>query len=96
MQAARLETKQARELVERLTEELSQLEIEQFTVRSERYPEELGVRFELGMRLKKLGKYSEAIKQFQPAAEEIDQKAAALIAWGECLPTSSPIRQSTQ
>jgi tetratricopeptide (TPR) repeat protein len=84
MQAARLETAQARELASRLKEELAQLELEQFTVRTERYPDEPGVRFELGLRLKKSGNYGEAIKQFQPAAEAIEQKAAALIAWGEC------------
>jgi tetratricopeptide (TPR) repeat protein len=84
MQAAELETPAAYELVQRLREELQQREIEQYAARCQRYPDHPGLQYEFGLRLKRAGRYSEALIQFQGAYRDQRQRPGVLIAMGEC------------
>jgi tetratricopeptide (TPR) repeat protein len=84
MQAAKLETNATYQLVESLRAELQQLEIEQYAIRCQRYPQDLGLTFEFALRLKRAGRFSEALRHLQEAFKDPHQRAGALIAMGEC------------
>lgn len=71
-------------LYDQLRTELNKRELEIFTARCERYPNDYGLKFELGLRLKRAGKFSEAIKEFQQARNEQRKTAAANLETGEC------------
>ncbi len=83
--AAAEETEEAAQLVEKLRRELLRQELQLVAARSERYPEDLKLVFQLAELLKRAGKYHEAAKQFQRAARDARSKPAAVLEMGECL-----------
>ncbi len=64
--------------------EINQRELEVFASRSELNPGNTSLLFELGLRLKRAGKYSEAIQSFQAAREDVRRKASVHLELGEC------------
>lgn len=79
------QTEQARELVEQLLDEQRRLEFEIFRSRSERYPDNHQLRFEFGLRLKRLGNFRQAIEPLQAGLELPELRAVASLEIGECL-----------
>jgi tetratricopeptide (TPR) repeat protein len=82
--AAKEATPEALELVKRMRVELNSVEMEIYRTRSERYPNDVGVKFELGVRLKKAGKFNEAIKCLQAATDDAKRKSKTYMELGEC------------
>lgn len=71
-------------LYKRMKEELNKKELAIYIKRCERYPGDYALRYELGMRLKRIGKFQEAIEHFQQARNEAKKKASAALEAGEC------------
>jgi len=63
---------------------LNNKEMEVYRSRSLRFPTNLGLRYELGLRLKRAQKYNEAIKELQEARGDPRRKGEVLLALGEC------------
>lgn len=82
--AAEEKTPEAVDLAKRMKVELNSTETEIYRSRSDRYPTNVGLKFELGVRLKKAGQYGEAIKCFQAAAGDAKRKATVHMELGEC------------
>jgi tetratricopeptide (TPR) repeat protein len=82
--AANEPTAEATDLVRRFRAEVNRQELAIFAARSERYPEDLGVRFELGVRLRREAKYREAIAAFEAARQDAARRALATLEMGEC------------
>ncbi len=61
------------------------LELDVYAARSERYPEDMRLKFETGSRMKRLGNFEEAIPYFKAAQSDPQHHAAALLYEGECL-----------
>ena len=77
-------TPEAISLFNNFKKELRARELEYYRSRSERYPNKLSFKFELAMRLKKLGEVQEAIKSFQAAAGDPKTKGKVHLELGEC------------
>lgn len=77
-------TPEAADLAKRMKAELLAVETEIFRSRSDRYPNNPGLKFELGVRLKKAGQFGEAIKCLQAATEDAKRKAKTHMELGEC------------
>lgn len=75
----------AQQLAHQLREDLNRLELEVYDRRSQRYPQDLELKFQLAMRLKRGGNVREAIKVFQLSAGLASRRAAAALEEGECL-----------
>ena len=75
----------AQQLVDQLRQDLNRYELEVFNARSERYPDDLEAKFQLGVRLRKAGNYREAIPYLSAAAELENRQAKARLELGECL-----------
>jgi tetratricopeptide (TPR) repeat protein len=71
-------------LATRMREELNRLETDVFRARSERYPNVVSWKVELGTRLKWAGNYAEAIKVFQPATGDPRRRGQVHLELGEC------------
>ena len=71
-------------LYKRMKEELNKRELAIFASRSERYPGDLKIKYDLGLRLKRVGNYEQAIKEFQLARNDMDRAAVASLETGEC------------
>ncbi len=76
-----------RELAQRLKLELARQEMEIYRARSDRYPNETQWKYELGVRLKRLGNHHEAIKAFQAARHDPERRALVLMELAESLQT---------
>ena len=76
---------EAPELVSRLKEDLNRYELEVFNSRTERYPNDLEAKFQLGVRLRKAGNYRQAIPILSDAAKLESRQAKSLLELGECL-----------
>ncbi|MBB74037.1 MAG: hypothetical protein CMJ75_05925 [Planctomycetaceae bacterium] len=76
---------EADELVAGLREKLKRLELDVYSRRSQLAPQDHELRYQLGLRLKNLGNYSQAAACFQAAAAAPQLQARALVAEGECL-----------
>ncbi len=63
---------------------LNKKELEVYRSRSERFPTNLGLRYKLGLRMKRAQKYNEAIKELQEARGDARRKGDVLLALGEC------------
>ena len=61
---------QAEQLAKRLAAELHQRELELYTDRAERFPDFLAVKYELALRLKRVGRFDEAVKYFADAEKD--------------------------
>ena len=62
----------------------NQIELEVYAVRADRDPGNAGLKFELGLRLKRAGKTKEAITTLQAACSDPQRKSLALLELGEC------------
>ncbi len=77
-------SEEAENLAYRMRQELNRLETEVFRSRTERYPNVIAWKIELGARLKRAGNYSEAIKVFQPATADPRRRGYVHVELGEC------------
>ncbi len=77
-------TPEAEKLAKKMKVEFNSVELEVYGKRSERYPNNPGLRFELGLRMKRAGQYAEAIKCFQDALGDAKRKAQTHMELGEC------------
>ena len=82
MESANTPANQA--LLERLRAAQIKHEVEVYSARCSRYPENLTWRYELAMRLKAAGNHAEAIKHFQDVLQDARRKGAVSLELGEC------------
>jgi tetratricopeptide (TPR) repeat protein len=83
----RLETEDTpanRSTLERLRGAQVKQEIEIYSARCERYPENIGWRYELAMRLKAAGNHAEAIRHFQDVLQDPRRRGGVSLELGEC------------
>ena len=73
-----------RQAVERLRATLLKYEIEVYSARAARYPENVTWKYDLAMRLKTAGNHAEAIKHFQDVLQDARRKGAVALELGEC------------
>lgn len=78
-------TPQVRDEVARLQEESFRLELEIYRTRCDRYPEDKRLKFQLGLRLKQVGNFREAIEPLQAGLDFAETRAAASLEIGEIL-----------
>jgi tetratricopeptide (TPR) repeat protein len=78
------DSEDAQNLAARMRQELNRLETDVFRSRTERYPTVVSWKVELGLRLKRAGNYSEAIKVFQPATGDPRRRGQVHVELGEC------------
>ncbi len=83
--AAGTDDDEAQQLVVQLRDDLNRYEIEVFNGRSERYPDDLEAKYQLGVRLRRAGNFREAIPILADAAKLESRQAVALLELGECL-----------
>lgn len=84
-QAERAPTPDAQQLVTDLRDDLRRYELQVFMTRAQRYPQDAECQFQLGMRLKWLANYREAMRCFELAAQLPARRAAATLERAECL-----------
>ncbi len=75
---------ETKSLHDRMKLALNKVELEVFRNRSERYPGNTNWKFEYAVRLKRVGKYNDAIKSFQEARGDAKRKALVSVELGEC------------
>jgi tetratricopeptide (TPR) repeat protein len=73
-----------REALERLRAAQIKHEVEVYSARCSRYPENIGWRYELALRLKAAGNHAEAIRHFQDVLQDARRKGAVSLELGEC------------
>jgi tetratricopeptide (TPR) repeat protein len=78
-------TAESTDLVRRFRAELNRQELQVFAARCDRYPENLNLKFELGVRLKREANYAQARQAFEAARESASLRPAATLEMGECL-----------
>lgn len=83
--AAAKNTDESHELVEQIRSNLNRLELDIYERRSRESPRDLTWKFEVALRLKRLGSYGEAIKQFQEVRGSVPHRVLSTIEIGECL-----------
>jgi tetratricopeptide (TPR) repeat protein len=74
---------EAQELAKRMAAQANQLELEVYAARSARDPGNLLLQYELGLRLKRAGKFKEAISAFQSVRDDARHRAMVQIHLGE-------------
>lgn len=77
-------TPQAAELLQKMKEELNNKEMEVYSARAERWPTNLGFKYELALRLMKAKRIPDAIKLFQEARTDVKRKGHVLMGLGDC------------
>jgi tetratricopeptide (TPR) repeat protein len=77
-------SEEAQELVKQLRDALHRLELDVFGRRRDRYPAETQWSWELGLRLKKMGNFSEAVKILSLIRDPPDLAIKAALHTGEC------------
>ncbi len=77
-------SEEAKNLHQQATQDLDRAELDYYGTRVERYPTNLALKYELAVRLQKIGKFSEAIKYFQECRNEPQRKGEVLLHLGEC------------
>jgi len=77
-------TPEAVELWRQMADGLNRTELEVFRSRSERYPENAALKFELALRLQRAKIFPEAIKMFQESRADTKRKGAIALGLGEC------------
>ena len=75
---------ESRHLVSKLHKRANHVELEVYTARSKRQPKNARLQYELGARLKRTGKFKEAIPSLQAARSDPKRKALVLLDLGEC------------
>ncbi len=78
-------TVDALEIAEKLEKELQELEFDTTRVRSDRYPDDKSLRFELGLAWKARGHFRQALEPLQAGLEVPEHRAAASMEIGEIL-----------
>jgi len=78
------DTADRRDSLSRLRRTLLKQEIEVYAARTDRYPENAAWKYELALRLKAVGSYAEAIKQFQEVMLDARRKGVVALELGEC------------
>jgi tetratricopeptide (TPR) repeat protein len=89
-------TPEAEALYRKMKVELNNKETEIYAKRCERYPTNLGFKYELAMRLKMAGKLQEAIKLLQDARSDLKRKGLVLLALGDCFYSIKQYRLALQ
>jgi tetratricopeptide (TPR) repeat protein len=74
-----------RELAQQLRDDLNRMELEVFDRRAQRYPDNLELKFQLGLRLKRAGNFREAIASFQQSQAAAELRTGSAFEIGECL-----------
>ena len=82
--AADENTPEAKMLAKKMHAQANQVELEVFAARSERNPSNLSYQYDLGLRLKRAGKFREAIQSFQQSRDDVKRKADSQLHLGEC------------
>lgn len=82
--AAEDKTEEAKQLAQQMLGNLNRLEIQVFSSRVDRYPANTGLKYELGLRLRRGGNYNEAIKILQQARNDPKKKGQANLELGDC------------
>jgi tetratricopeptide (TPR) repeat protein len=82
--AAAEATSEAHDLVRRFRSELNRQELQVVAARCDRFPGDMSLRYELGIRLKREANYREALKAFEAARSVADLRASATLEMGEC------------
>jgi tetratricopeptide (TPR) repeat protein len=77
-------TPESIDMYNRMRVELNNKEMEIYGKRCDRYPTNLGFKYELAMRLQRAGKFQEAIKLFQEAKSDSKRKGTVFLALGDC------------
>lgn len=75
----------SQQLVGQLRDDLHRMELEIFDRRAQRYPGDLELQFQLGLRLKRVGNFREAVKCFAVAQAVPGRRTEANLEQGECL-----------
>ncbi len=75
----------AKEQVDKIRRQHLRLELDIYSARAERYPDDAKLKYEVGVRLKKFENFEEAVKYFKEAEADPACKAASLLYHGECL-----------
>jgi tetratricopeptide (TPR) repeat protein len=83
-----------RELARQLRDDLNRLELDVFDRRAQRYPADLDLKFQLGLRLKQAGKYREAIACLEQVRKQPGAEASAQLEIGECLQRQKKYEQA--
>ena len=78
------DTAENRALVDRLRADQLRQEIDVYAARCARYPENVIWKYELAMRLKAAGNFTEAIRNFQQVLQDARRKGAVSLELGEC------------
>lgn len=78
-------TAEALDLVDKLLEETLRLELEIARIRCDRYPEDKALRFELGLRLKRAGRFRQALEPLQAGLDVPEHRPEASLEIGEIL-----------
>ncbi|MCH2126614.1 MAG: hypothetical protein MK165_17620 [Pirellulaceae bacterium] len=78
-------TDSSKQLASEFRDNLNRVELQVFDSRCQRFPDNLEFKFELGLRLKRVGNSSEAIKVLRDCRSNRELKALATIEIGECL-----------
>lgn len=73
-----------RSTLERLRAAQLKQEIEIYSARSQRYPENMTWKYELALRLKAAGNHTEAIRHFQDVLQDARRKGTVSLELGEC------------
>ena len=81
----------AAEKFKEMDKELLLREIEVYSARSERYPQDMRVKFELGLRLMRVKKHAQAIPLFQKARGDNRFKTRSLLNLGKCFITEKQL-----
>ncbi len=96
-QAAADPTPQKTELVESTRSELNRTELDIYAKRVERHPERVPLKYELAVRLKRVGNLAEAEKWFQEVADAEEKFVAlASLGLGECLQAQKKYQDALQ
>lgn len=89
-------TPEAIELYRRFAAEQNQREMEVYLARTERHPSHAGYKIELAHRMKRSGKYREAIPVYQQAQADPRRRGEVLLALGECFQRIEQYRLAMQ
>ncbi|HEY1600252.1 MAG TPA: tetratricopeptide repeat protein [Pirellulales bacterium] len=77
-------TEEAVNLWRQMNEGLNRTELEVYRSRSDRYPDNASLKFELAVRLQRLKNYAEAIKMYQLAGADTKRKGVISLSLGQC------------
>ena len=77
-------SEESQQLVSQWRQQANQIELEIYAARTDRDPENLQIKFELGLRLKRAGKTKEAIPLLQTSRGDPKRAATVLLELGEC------------